>query len=62
MDRQSVYTLSVFPEDKELNGEDSRGHIQQQLVAFILEFHIENAFIYRSVEKSVTQALGLTKS
>lgn len=50
MDRQSVYTLSVFPQDTSQAGEDSRGHVQEQLVNFILDFHLENAFIYRSVQ------------
>lgn len=49
MDRQSAYTLSVFPEDRESVGEDSRQFVQEQLVRFILEFHLENAFIYRFV-------------
>ncbi|GAB7347049.1 hypothetical protein MBLNU459_g3189t1 [Dothideomycetes sp. NU459] len=47
MDRQSAYSLSVFPEAKSAGGEDSRGHVQDQLVNFILDFHLENAFVYR---------------
>ena len=43
----SVYTLSVFPEDRSQAGPDSRGAIQDQLVNFILDFHIDNAFVYR---------------
>ncbi|KAF1346139.1 DNA replication licensing factor MCM5 [Delphinella strobiligena] len=47
MDRQSAYTLSVFPEDRDSAAEDSRAQVQEQLVNFILDFHLENAFIYR---------------
>ncbi len=46
MDRQSVYSLSVLaPEHDET--EDSYGQIEQQLYDFILEFRLDNAFIYR---------------
>ena len=47
MDRQSVYTLSLFGEDKSLNGGGSNKQTQKELVDFILEFHLENVFIYR---------------
>jgi len=49
MDRQSVYTLSLgFSQASEAGEEpDSRQHIQQQLVDFILEFQIDNVFLYR---------------
>lgn len=46
MDRQSVYSASVLNPDYGEN-EDSPGHIQQQLCDFILEFRLDNAFIYR---------------
>lgn len=46
MDRQSVYSLSVLAPDYGEN-EDSRGQIQTQLQNFILEFRLDNAFIYR---------------
>lgn len=46
MDRQSVYSLSLFGEDR-ANGQDSRGQVQKELVDFILDFQIENTFIYR---------------
>ena len=49
MDRQSVYTLSLFGEDRSVNGGESNKQIQQDLVDFILEFHLENVFIYRYV-------------
>lgn len=47
MDRQSVYTLSLFGEDRSASGGESNKHVQQELVDFILEFHLENVFIYR---------------
>ena len=48
MDRQSVYSLSVLPPDYD-NNEDTRGQIQSQLEQFILQFRLDNSFIYRSV-------------
>ena len=42
-----MYTLSLFGEDRSANGGDSNRQIQQDLVDFILEFHLENVFIYR---------------
>ncbi|KAI7535470.1 DNA replication licensing factor, partial [Hortaea werneckii] len=48
MDRQSVYTLSLFGEDRSAaGGQESNRQIQQELVDFILEFHLDNVFIYR---------------
>ena len=46
MDQQSVYSLSVLPPDERAS-DDSRTHIQAQLRDFILEFRLDNAFIYR---------------
>ncbi|KAL8820069.1 MAG: hypothetical protein Q9191_007595 [Dirinaria sp. TL-2023a] len=46
MDQQSVYSLSVLPPDPD-ESEDSRTQIQAQLRDFILEFRLDNAFIYR---------------
>lgn len=46
MDQQSVYSLSVLAPDPNAS-EDSRTHIQAQLRDFILEFRLDNAFIYR---------------
>lgn len=46
MDQQSVYSLSVLAPDPDAS-EDSRSHIQAQLRNFILEFRLDNAFIYR---------------
>lgn len=46
MDRQSVYSLSVLTPDQD-GTEDSRTHIESQLREFVLEFRLDNAFIYR---------------
>ena len=46
MDRQSVYSLSVLPPDFDA-AQNSRTQIQSQLREFILEFRLDNAFIYR---------------
>ncbi|KAI9850607.1 MAG: minichromosome maintenance protein 5 [Thelocarpon superellum] len=46
MDRQSVYSLSVLAPDYDPN-EETRGRIKQQLADFILDFRLDNAFIYR---------------
>ncbi|KIM99584.1 hypothetical protein OIDMADRAFT_104584 [Oidiodendron maius Zn] len=46
MDRQSVYSLSVLPPDYE-NNDDTRGQVQSQLEQFILQFRLDNAFVYR---------------
>ena len=46
MDQQSVYSLSVLAPDPDAS-EDSRTQIQAQLRDFILEFRLDNAFIYR---------------
>ena len=48
MDQQSVYSLSVLAPDPDAS-EDSRTQIQAQLRDFILEFRLDNAFIYRYV-------------
>lgn len=46
MDRQPVYSLSVLAPDPDANG-DSKTQIKNELRDFILEFRIDNAFIYR---------------
>lgn len=48
MDRQSVYSLSVLAPDQDAN-EDSPTQIRGQLRDFILEFRLDNVFLYRSV-------------
>ncbi|POS88099.1 MCM-domain-containing protein [Erysiphe pulchra] len=45
MDRQSVFSLSVLPPD--YGNDDTRGRTQNQLEQFILQFRLDNAFIYR---------------
>lgn len=48
MDRQSVYSLSLgLSNNNEEDQRDSRGHVEQQLADFVLEFHLDNVFIYR---------------
>ncbi|KAI0893341.1 MCM-domain-containing protein [Annulohypoxylon nitens] len=46
MDRQSVYSVSVFQSNQGPN-EDTRLQIQEQLVTFILQFRHDNQFVYR---------------
>ncbi|EMR64377.1 minichromosome maintenance protein 5 [Eutypa lata] len=46
MDRQSVYSVSVFQPTAGA-GEDTRLQIQEQLVTFILQFRHDNIFVYR---------------
>lgn len=46
MDRRTPYTLSVLAPST--NGaDDSRSAIQNKLKDFVLEFQLDNAFIYR---------------
>ncbi|KAG9243924.1 MCM2/3/5 family-domain-containing protein [Calycina marina] len=47
MDRRTAYSLSVLQPDFESNTGDTRGQVQNQLEQFILQFRLENAFIYR---------------
>jgi hypothetical protein len=50
MDRESVYTLSIGLTSTGRDGDDdsqARSRTQQQLIDFLLEFRIENQFIYR---------------
>lgn len=50
MDRQSTYALSLFGTDRDENErENSNSQVQQYLVDFILDFHIDNVYIYRCV-------------
>ncbi|KAL1867478.1 minichromosome maintenance protein 5 [Diaporthe australafricana] len=44
MDRGSVHTLHVFPQEE---GEDTNLQVQKQLETFILEFRLDNIFVYR---------------
>ena len=46
MDRRTPYTLSVL--ESSTNGaEDSRSFTQARLRDFVLQFQLDNAFIYR---------------
>lgn len=47
MDRQSVYTLSLFGEEQSANGDSTNKQIQKELIAFVLEFHLDGNYIYR---------------
>lgn len=47
MDTRSVYTVSVDP--TKYRPVDSYGETQKALVNFILDFHIDNSYIYRWV-------------
>lgn len=58
MDRQSVFALSVFTPDHE-GVDDSRTQIESQLREFVLEFRLDNAFIYRCVYHFHTVLLSL---
>lgn len=51
MDRQSVYSLSVLAPDPD-DSEGSATQTKAQLREFILEFRLDNAFIYRCVTQS----------
>ncbi|KAI1491213.1 MCM-domain-containing protein [Biscogniauxia mediterranea] len=46
MDRQSVYSVSVFQNNAGPN-EDTRLQLQEQLINFILQFRHDNIFVYR---------------
>jgi hypothetical protein len=48
MDRESVYTRSVGLQSLD-RGDDheDRTHIQKQLIDFIIEFRVDNRFVYR---------------
>ena len=47
MDRQSIYTLSLFGEQDDRSFESSHRQTTELLTKFILEFHVENVFLYR---------------
>ena len=46
MDRRTPYSLSVLAPSVD-GAEDSRTQIQARLREFVLEFQLDNAFIYR---------------
>ncbi|KAF2754688.1 putative DNA replication licensing factor Mcm5 [Pseudovirgaria hyperparasitica] len=47
MDRRTVYSLNLFGADRSEDGEHAPAQVQQQLVDFILDFRLDNVFIYR---------------
>jgi len=53
-DRQSAYSVSLFGSQTGDGAQDATApsRIQQALVDFIMEFTIDNAFIYRHVLQS----------
>lgn len=55
MDRQTVYSLDLWGEQKsEANdGQESNNAVQKKLVDFILSFAVDNAFIYRYAVSSI---------
>ena len=50
MDRRTPYTLSVLAPSTD-GADESRTQIQSKLREFVLEFQLDNAFIYRYAEK-----------
>ncbi|KAK7953900.1 hypothetical protein PG996_014786 [Apiospora saccharicola] len=46
MDRQSVFSVSVFNSEAG-QSEDSRTQVQEQLMLFVLSFRLDNKFVYR---------------
>lgn len=52
MDRQSVYSTHVFEPSLGDNG-DTRLQLQTQLETFILDFRLDNNFVYRYAPKLV---------
>lgn len=53
MDRRTPYTLSVLAPSTD-GAEESRTQIQALLREFVLEFQLDNAFIYRYFSPSYT--------
>lgn len=49
VDRQSAYSISLFGSQRDDNAPDSvsPSRIQQALVDFVMEFHLDNIFVYR---------------
>jgi DNA replication licensing factor MCM5 len=60
MDRQSVFSTRVF-ESNFPQAEESNLRVQEQLEAFILEYRLDNHFVYRygrRIPKRRMQLLG----
>jgi len=48
MDRQTNYSISLYGPRSDIDDDEiNRGRIQQQLVDFVLDFHLDNVFVYR---------------
>jgi hypothetical protein len=47
MDQSAVYSLSLFSESHNEDGERSNQRVTKDLVDFILQFHLDDVFIYR---------------
>ena len=58
MDRQSVYTLSLFGEEQSANGDSTNRQTQKELVAFVLEFHLDGNYIYRYAQRENVKGQG----
>lgn len=56
MDRQSVFTTRLY-QDSFPESEDSNLHVRNLLESFILDFRLDNIFIYRSVSGHFIGAL-----
>lgn len=53
-DRQSTYTVSVFPSDADGDRQDAAPtRIQKALAEFVMDFHLDNVFIYRCIYQSL---------
>lgn len=59
MDRATISTLHVFPQEQ---AEDTNLQVQKQLEIFILEFRLDNVFVYRygAVISPFTEELAYT--
>lgn len=52
-DRQTPYTISVFPSEGDGDhGDAAPSRMQQRLVDFIMDFHLDNVFVYRYVQEA----------
>jgi hypothetical protein len=60
MDRQSAFSVHAYSTNFE-QGEDSNVQVQEQLLQFILDFRLENKFVYRygRLPRSQGTAAGL---
>jgi DNA replication licensing factor MCM5 len=54
-DRPSTYSVSLFGSQAGDGGEDTTApsHVQQALVTFIMEFTLDNVFVYRYAPRVV---------